>query len=100
MIFRIGLVFAVMLSASMHLHAGSIDGNAVIGGALGGATGAAVGSAVGGKNGAIIGAGIGGATGAALMASESKDKHDDHYHHDNGLHRGHDKQKKKNKHDH
>lgn len=98
-------LFALAAFAAPAL-AGGIDGNAVIGGALGGGAGAAVGSAVGGRDGAIIGGAIGGATGAAIATSGSKQQkvvtkqvvvekevvyvHD---HHDNGLHRGHHKGK-------
>lgn len=79
--------------------AGGIDGNAVIGGALGGGAGAAVGSAIGGRDGAIIGGAIGGATGAAIATKGSKRTvverdvvyEDERGHHDNGLHRGHHK---------
>jgi hypothetical protein len=56
------------------VHAGDIDGGAVIGGGLGGAAGAAVGSAVGGKTGAIVGGGLGGAAGAAIGSSVSEPK--------------------------
>lgn len=81
--------------------AGGIDGSAVLGGALGGGAGAAVGSAIGGRDGAIIGGAIGGATGAAIGSKGSKqtvvEKEvvyvDGHDHHDNGLHRGHYKNK-------
>lgn len=97
-----GLVLLAVLSAPS--HAGRVDGDAVIGGAIGGATGAAIGSAVGGRDGAIIGGAIGGATGTAMMASERRQPRvvrereviyvDDR--HDNGLHRGH----HKHRHDH
>jgi hypothetical protein len=86
--------------------AGGVDGNAVIGGAIGGGTGAAVGSAIGGRDGAIIGGAIGGAAGAAIATSGSKktkvvtkevvvEKEVVHVRdrHDNGLHRGHHKGK-------
>jgi hypothetical protein len=88
--------------------AGGIDGNAVIGGAIGGGAGAAVGSAVGGRDGAIIGGAIGGAAGAAIATSGSKEPKvvtkqivvekevvDVQDPHDNGLHRGHHKNKHK-----
>lgn len=90
--------------------AGGIDGNAVLGGAIGGGTGAAVGSAIGGRDGAIIGGAIGGAAGAAIATSGNKDEkvvtkqvvvekvveREVVYvpaRHDNGLHRGHNKDK-------
>lgn len=84
----------------------AVDGSAVLGGAIGGGAGAAVGSAIGGRDGAIIGGAIGGAAGAAIGSSGStetkvvtkevivekevvyvRDRHD------NGLHRGHYKNK-------
>ena len=84
----------------------AVDGNAVIGGAIGGGTGAAVGSAIGGRDGAIIGGAIGGAAGAAIATSGSKEtkvvtkevivEKEVVYvqdRHDNGLHRGHYKNK-------
>jgi hypothetical protein len=95
-----GLALLAILTAPA--HAGRVDGDAVIGGALGGATGAAIGSAVGGRDGAIIGGAIGGATGTAMMTSDRREPRvvrereviyvDDHRH-DNGLHRGHYKNK-------
>lgn len=101
-----GLALLAVLSAPA--HAGRVDGDAVIGGALGGATGAAIGSAVGGRDGAIIGGAIGGATGTAMMTSERRQPRvvrereviyvDDH--HDNGLHRGHYKKKHRHHHRH
>lgn len=83
------LLAVVMAAGSMPVYAGSVDTDAVIGGAIGGATGAAIGSAVGGRNGAIVGAGVGGATGAAVMTSGKTSApqkevvyvHDDDHHH-------------------
>jgi len=98
------VLFALSTLVSPAL-AGGIDGNAVIGGALGGGAGAAVGSAVGGRDGAIIGGAIGGAAGAAIATSGSKETkvvtkevvvEKEVYvrdRHDNGLHRGHHKGK-------
>lgn len=98
---RIGLAgLAAVMSFSAPVWAGSIDGDAVIGGALGGAAGAAVGSAVGGRNGAIVGGAVGGAAGVAIATDGKKEvvktrketvyveehHHDDH---DHGLHKGH-----------
>ena len=92
------LVLLALAALAAPAFAGGIDGNAVIGGALGGGAGAAVGSAIGGRNGAIIGGAIGGATGAAIGSKGSKHNDerevvyvDEHDHHDNGLHRGHHK---------
>lgn len=80
-----------------------IDGGAVLGGAIGGGAGAAVGSAVGGRNGAIVGGAVGGAAGAAIGADKPREKtvvkkeviYVYPERHDNGLHRGHYKNKKK-----
>jgi outer membrane lipoprotein SlyB len=87
-------------------HAGGIDAQAVLGGALGGGAGAAVGSAIGGRDGAIIGGAIGGAAGAAIATDGNRsepvaakqvvlEREVDYVpqHHDNGLHRGHHKNK-------
>ena len=84
----------------------AVDGNAVLGGALGGGAGAAVGSALGGRDGAIIGGALGGAAGAAIATSGSKQtqvvtkevivEKEVVYvpgRHDNGLHLGHHKGK-------
>lgn len=98
-----------LLSVAAPVSSGEFDGTAVLGGALGGATGAAVGSAVSGREGAIVGAGVGGALGAAIATHENepqpkvvteevvqvKEVHHYHQRHDNGLHRGHHKQKHK-----
>lgn len=100
-------VIAALL-AGLAGSAYAVDGDAVIGGALGGGAGAAIGSAVGGRDGAIIGGAIGGATGAAVATSGRKETVrrkevvvvDDHDHHDNGLHLGQYKQKHGNKHRH
>lgn len=78
----------------------------MIGGALGGGTGAAVGSAIGSREGAIIGGALSGAAGAAIATSGSREtrvvtkevviEKEVVYvptRHDNGLHRGHYKNK-------
>jgi hypothetical protein len=95
------LLMALVISVSTWaMPAAAIDGDAVIGGALGGAAGAAVGSAVGGRNGAIVGAGVGGAAGAAVATSGRKEhRYTDDDHHDHGKHKGHHKHKHKH-HDH
>lgn len=62
---KIGL-FTAGLLVSTAMHAGTINGNAVVGSMLGAAAGSAIGSASGGKEGAILGGGIGGAIGAAV----------------------------------
>jgi hypothetical protein len=106
-----GMVLFLALNAGAAAWAGSVDGRAVVGGAMGGAAGAAVGSAVGGRNGAIIGAGVGGAAGAAV-ATTGKSKpqptavqkevvvvHEVDDRHDNGRHKGWYKHKRKHHHD-
>lgn len=98
-----GLALLAVLASPA--QAGSVDGNAVIGGALGGGTGAAIGSAVGGRDGAILGGAIGGAAGAAVMTSDRNETrvrtrevyYDDR--HDNGRHRGHNKHRHGRGHD-
>jgi len=83
----------------------AVDGDAILGGALGGGAGAAIGSAVGGRDGAIIGGAVGGAAGVAVATSDRKRETvrvrkevvyvDDRDHHDNGRHLGHYKNKHK-----
>jgi uncharacterized protein YcfJ len=97
------LVAAILSALAWSLPAAALDGEAIVGGALGGAAGAAVGSAVGGRNGAIVGAGVGGAAGAAVATSGRKERHRevvyvDDDHHDHGKHKGHYKHKNKHKH--
>lgn len=89
------------------VYAGGVDGQAVLGGAIGGGAGAAIGSAVGGREGAIIGGAIGGAAGVAIATdgkSEPKTTSKQVVvekevvyvpvgRHDNGLHLGHGKNK-------
>ncbi|QEL64870.1 hypothetical protein OTERR_13940 [Oryzomicrobium terrae] len=64
-----GLTAALLGSATPALAHGGFSGDAVIGGALGGAAGAAVGSAVGGRDGAIVGGALGAATGVVVSGS-------------------------------
>lgn len=99
------LVLFALATLAAPAFAGGIDGKAVIGGAIGGGTGAAVGSAIGGRDGAIIGGAIGGAAGTAIATKNSKEPkvvtkevivEKEGYvptRHDNGLHRGHYKNK-------
>lgn len=61
------VVLAALASRST---AGELDGAAVLGAAIGGATGAAVGSAVGGREGAVIGAGVGSALDVGIATHE------------------------------
>ena len=98
-------LFLLAALAAFSTPALAVDASAVIGGALGGGTGAAVGSAIGGREGAIIGGALGGAAGAAIATSGSKESkvvtrevivEKEVYvqgRHDNGLHRGHYKNK-------
>ncbi|MDD5717886.1 MAG: glycine zipper domain-containing protein [Sulfuricurvum sp.] len=96
---------AVTLIVSMTMHAGNVDGSAVVGSALGAAAGSAIGSATGGKEGAVIGGGLGGALGAAVGSSktsaqpavrvqekviyvEGRSENSYREHHDNGKHKG------------
>ncbi|MEO1765883.1 glycine zipper domain-containing protein [Thiobacter aerophilum] len=93
-----------LASAGLISTAHALDTDAVVGGALGGAAGAAVGSAVGGREGAVIGAGLGGAAGAAIATQDrpKRVKKEVVYvekRHDNGLHLGHYKHKRKHRHD-
>jgi len=89
---------ALLAGLAIPAQAG-VDGNAVLGGALGGGAGAAIGSAVGGRDGAIIGGAIGGATGAAVLTSNRREPSvrrevvyvNDYDRHDKGRHRGHHK---------
>ncbi|MDD5373233.1 MAG: hypothetical protein PHO62_07385 [Sulfurimonas sp.] len=102
-------LFVAALMASSYMHAGDIDGNTVVGGALGAAAGSAVGSAIGGKEGAIIGAGAGGVIGAAIASDREPRRYDQerviirdrgdnpNVHYDQGRHLGHYKKKHKNK---
>lgn len=104
---KIGTLVAMLaVLAVVPAHAHGVDGDAVIGGALGGAAGAAIGSAMGGRDGAIIGGALGGATGTALMTSnrrESSVRREVIYvdgHHDHGRHRGHYKHHRGHHHEH
>ncbi len=82
---------------------GNIDGEAVLGGGLGGAAGAALGSMIGGRDAAMLGSAIGAAAGVYVLADRDDHYYDhgpqrvDHHHYyqgrkpryDNGWHRGH-----------
>jgi outer membrane lipoprotein SlyB len=92
----------LLVAAAGTVRAGSVDGEAVLGGALGGAAGAAVGSALGGREGAIVGGALGGAAGVAIAADKPKPRYREREvvrvyeyedRHDNGLHLGHRKHK-------
>lgn len=102
------LVLAFLAATMVSAPALAVDGKAVLGGALGGGAGAAVGSSIGGRDGAIIGGALGGAAGAAIATSGAKEtrvvtrevvveKEVVHVNsrHDNGLHRGHHKHKRR-----
>lgn len=96
---KLTLALSAILTASVNMNAGEIDGGAVLGSVVGAAAGSAIGSANGGKNGAIIGGGVGGALGAAVGSShkqstvvrEEKVIYVDREYHDNGKHKGHHK---------
>jgi outer membrane lipoprotein SlyB len=103
---KILMVLALgVLAVSATTAKAGMDGEAILGGAIGGGAGAAVGSAVGGRNGAIIGGAVGGAAGAAVATADRRREvmvvHDDDHHHDNGRHLGQykNKHKKHNRHD-
>jgi hypothetical protein len=102
---------SLLILAPTPLFAGNLDTDALLGGALGGAVGALFGSELGGRQGAILGSAIGGAAGTALT---TRDRHPRvrreviyvdrpvrpeviyvPARHDNGLHRGHYKHKRK-----
>ncbi len=104
------LAFFVISSISTPVMAGDVDGRAVLGGAVGGATGAAIGSAIGGRDGAMIGAGLGGVAGVAVATPDKREPRpvyvdgrtvyvyeDGHY--DNGRHQGQYKHRKGHGHD-
>lgn len=67
---KIMLIGALTLTLASQAQASGWDGDAAIGGALGGATGAVIGSAIGGRDAAIIGGLLGGATGVAIATSD------------------------------
>lgn len=91
------IVFMVIaLIGSVSIHAGEIDGSAVLGSALGAAAGSAIGSASGGRSGAIIGGGAGGAIGAAIGSNQGSNTRvvnhrEIYYKDDRGYHKGHHK---------
>lgn len=60
------LLLIATLGAPAPLLAGSLTGDAMLGGALGGALGAGLGSELGGRDGAILGGALGGAVGTAI----------------------------------
>jgi outer membrane lipoprotein SlyB len=107
----IRLIVAALLASSF-VHAGEVDGSAVLGSALGAAAGSAIGSAIGGKEGAVIGGGAGGAIGAAVASDKEPVKSveskvvikekviivEGNERHDNGKHKGQHKNKNKHKH--
>ena len=67
------LLAGLLCLISVDALAGGERGEAIIGGALGGAAGAVIGQQVGGATGAAIGGAVGGALGAGLAV-------DDHHH--------------------
>jgi len=67
------LLLAATLGAPAPLLAGSLTGDAMLGGALGGALGAGVGSELGGRDGAILGGALGGAAGTAITTRRHRE---------------------------
>lgn len=64
-------IAALTLAMVTQAQASGWNGDAAVGGALGGATGAVIGSAIGGRDAAIIGGLLGGATGVAIATRDS-----------------------------
>lgn len=64
-------ISALTLALATQAQASGWDGDAAVGGALGGATGAVIGSAIGGRDAAIIGGLLGGATGVAIATRDN-----------------------------
>jgi hypothetical protein len=101
----VALLAGMTLPAYADHRYGGIDGEAVLGGGLGGAAGAALGSMVGGRDAAMLGSAIGAAAGVYIIADRDEPYYDhgprrvNHHHyyhgrpnrHDNGWHRGHQK---------
>ena len=67
-----------LLIAASGAQAGGRDGDALLGGVLGGGVGAVIGNHVGGRDGAIIGGALGAATGVYAVTN----RHDDGYRRD------------------
>ncbi|MDP2199641.1 MAG: hypothetical protein Q8N54_03950 [Sulfurimicrobium sp.] len=65
------LIGTLTLALAAQAQASGWNGDAAVGGALGGATGAMIGSAIGGRDAAIIGGLLGGATGVAIATSDN-----------------------------
>lgn len=68
---RFILIGTLTLALAAQAQASGWDGDAAIGGAIGGGTGALIGSAIGGRDAAIIGGLLGGATGVAIATSDN-----------------------------
>jgi uncharacterized protein YcfJ len=68
---KIVLIATLTLALASQAQANGWDGDAAVGGALGGATGAVIGSAIGGRDAAIIGGLLGGATGVAIATRDN-----------------------------
>ncbi|MBZ0104360.1 MAG: hypothetical protein K8H84_01905 [Sulfuricella denitrificans] len=64
-------IAALTLALAAHAQASDWNGDAAVGGAIGGATGAVIGSAIGGRDAAIIGGLLGGATGVAIATRDN-----------------------------
>lgn len=67
---KITWIAALTLALAAQAQASGWDGDAAVGGAIGGATGAVIGSAIGGRDAAIIGGLLGGATGVAIATRD------------------------------
>jgi len=85
--FALATLLAFSIPAAL---ADGVNGNAILGGAVGGGAGAAVGSMAGGREGAIVGSALGAAAGTAIATRPRSNVIyvTEEYRHDNGLHRG------------
>lgn len=68
---KFALIGVLTLALAAQAQASGWDGDAAVGGAIGGATGAVIGSAIGGRDAAIIGGLLGGATGVAIATRDN-----------------------------
>jgi uncharacterized protein YcfJ len=68
---KFALIGVLTLAMAAQAQASGWNGDAAVGGAIGGATGAVIGSAIGGRDAAIIGGLLGGATGVAIATRDN-----------------------------
>ncbi len=68
---KFALIGVLTLALAAQAQAAGWNGDAAVGGAIGGATGAVIGSAIGGRDAAIIGGLLGGATGVAIATRDN-----------------------------